>query len=286
MRVLIANDGSPGADAAADLARAVGWPPKSHLRLVAGLGSQVSGTAWTFREAQALAGSVARQLDAHLEELEQRLAREGLTVDRTLVPGRPASAIVEEARQFQADLVITGSRGHGLVQQLLLGSVAAEILDQAPCPVLVARSAEPNVVLFATDGSDASAPALDMLERWTIFERARIRVLSVANEIPQYTGLAEPNLMTEAAAFAEHQRAADAAAMRLIAAGRNAVPEVRAGDAAAGILAAAESPPAGLIVMGSRGNTGLKRLALGSVARNVVLAATTSVLVARVDAVP
>ena len=38
--------------------------------------------------------------------------------------------------------------------------------------------------------------------------------------------------------------------------------------------------------MGSRGNTGLKRLALGSVARNVVLAATTSVLVARVDGGP
>ena len=172
MRVLIANDGSPGADQATDLARAIGWPPETHLRLVAGLGSQVSGTAWTFREAQALADSVARQLDAHLEEVEQQLARESLTVERTLVSGRPASAIVEEALEFQADLVITGSRGHGLVKQLLLGSVAAVILDRAPCPVLVARSAEPNAVLFATDGSDASATALDVLERWPIFERA------------------------------------------------------------------------------------------------------------------
>jgi len=51
------------------------------------------------------------------------------------------------------------------------------------------------------------------------------------------------------------------------------------GDAAGEIIAVAEKRGADLIVLGSRGRTGLTRLLLGSVARNVLSGSTASVLV-------
>jgi hypothetical protein len=54
---------------------------------------------------------------------------------------------------------------------------------------------------------------------------------------------------------------------------------MRHGDAAGEIVAVAERRGADLIVLGSRGRTGLTRLLLGSVARNVLSGSTASVLI-------
>ncbi|WP_028266991.1 universal stress protein [Arthrobacter sp. MA-N2] len=48
-----------------------------------------------------------------------------------------ASAILDAAKD--ADLVIVGSRGHGGFPGLHLGSVSTQVIDHAPCPVLVVR---------------------------------------------------------------------------------------------------------------------------------------------------
>ncbi|MDP9270967.1 MAG: universal stress protein [Chloroflexota bacterium] len=53
------------------------------------------------------------------------------------------------------------------------------------------------------------------------------------------------------------------------------------GDAATEILAAAQAFKADLILLGTRGRTGVARLVLGSVARNVLHHASSSVLVVR-----
>ena len=67
----------------------------------------------------------------------------------------------------------------------------------------------------------------------------------------------------------------------LRAAGLNAVPTSREGDPAEVIVAFAAAHDADLIVLGTHGRTGLRRLLMGSVARNVVIHAPCSVLLAR-----
>lgn len=208
-------------------------------------------------------------------------------MDAVLLRDRPASGLVDQAREFAADLVIVGSRGHGPIASLLLGSVSAEVVDRAPCPVLVARRSTLKRVVFATDGS-AAAAAEDVLARWPIFASVPIRVVSVADVVrPWTTGIA-PTMYTQvlnayakdvAEAEAEHLGIATGSAKRLAEAGRSADAEMRKGDAAAEIIAVPQESGTNLVVVGSRGQTGLKRIVLGSVARNVLVASAASVLV-------
>jgi len=56
--------------------------------------------------------------------------------------GTPHAAIVEFATENGVDLIVIGTRGHGLLGHALLGSTAERVVHHAPCPVLVVRSGD------------------------------------------------------------------------------------------------------------------------------------------------
>jgi nucleotide-binding universal stress UspA family protein len=297
MRILLAHDGSSGATQAGDLVTAIAWPADSVVRVVSVIEpTMVALSAWAGGVADYSVDADRQITDYYTSELNdtvRRLTGPNRTVEGAVLRGRPATGIVDEARAFGADLVVVGSRGHGAIASLVLGSVSGEVVDQAPCPVLVARHSAMARVIFATDGSPSAESAQALLSDWPIFDGLPIRVVSVA-DVPQpwHTGIAPTMYAQVAEAFArdleeaqrEHRRIADESVERLRAGGRDAVADVRVGDAATEVIAAAVSFGADLTVLGSRGRTGLKRLLLGSVARNVVHGGSTSILVVR-DAV-
>jgi nucleotide-binding universal stress UspA family protein len=53
--------------------------------------------------------------------------------------GDPAQEIMTVAQDRQADLIVVGSRGHGRLAGLLLGSVTQKVVSLAHCPVVVVR---------------------------------------------------------------------------------------------------------------------------------------------------
>ena len=57
-----------------------------------------------------------------------------------------ALEIVEYAKSSDIDLVIMGTHGRGLLQHLLMGSVAERVVRWGPCPVLTVRSDERDFV--------------------------------------------------------------------------------------------------------------------------------------------
>jgi nucleotide-binding universal stress UspA family protein len=65
-----------------------------------------------------------------------------LHIEKT-IGEQPAYIIAALAEQSGADLIITGTRGHGPVAGLLLGSVTTRLLHVAPCPVVVVPSTVP-----------------------------------------------------------------------------------------------------------------------------------------------
>ena len=54
--------------------------------------------------------------------------------------GDPRIEIVQEALDWNADLIIMGSHGHTGLRKFLLGSVAQHVISHAPCSVEVARA--------------------------------------------------------------------------------------------------------------------------------------------------
>jgi nucleotide-binding universal stress UspA family protein len=71
-------------------------------------------------------------LDALYEEFSQQIP-----VETQLIEGPPAPAIIKVADTEHFDLIVLGSRGHGQVVNLLLGSVSSAVTQKAHCPVLV-----------------------------------------------------------------------------------------------------------------------------------------------------
>jgi len=54
--------------------------------------------------------------------------------------GRAADSIAEGARDYGADLIVTGGSRHGHLASALLGNVGQRMIRVAPCPVLVVPS--------------------------------------------------------------------------------------------------------------------------------------------------
>jgi len=302
MRILLATDGSRAADQARDLVAALPWREGGRVRIVTVAPSRTDllGVPWTVDVQPDTDRIEDDSLRVHVDALETaereiRSARSGLPIETILVRGRAASVIVDEARAMPADLVVVGHRGHGRWESMLLGSVSSEVVDHAPCPVLVARDERLGPVIFADDGSSSARLAETVLTRWPMFAGLPITVLTVAEDgFPYAAALAPmgyPGIMDEyAKSTEEHERLARvenvAAAGRLRAAGFEATDFLREGDPAHEIVSVARERGAGLIVVGSRGQTGLRRLILGSVARNVLLHASCSVLVVREPIAP
>jgi universal stress protein A len=77
-----------------------------------------------------------------LDDLVAEAAGMGIQADRAVEAGFPEEAIVQAARDFDADLIVMGTHGRRGVSRMFLGSVAARVVATAPCPVLTVRVPE------------------------------------------------------------------------------------------------------------------------------------------------
>jgi len=288
-RIVIATDGSPAAARAVALAASLRWPSGTSIHVIRADEPRAVDLELPPAAYDALQAEIRAETDKQLALVSQQLAAPDRQVETVAVSGRPAPAIVTLAEHAHADLVIVGSRGRGPIASMLLGSVAAEVDDHAPCPVLVARRERVDRLLVADDGSLDSSGAMRMVTTWPPFQGLNARVVSVvprpAGEAPagasRHVAASEAYAKSVDALRSTHQFVAHGTAVRLSEAGVPARSEVRLGDVAEQIITAALESEADLIVMGSHGRTGLERVFLGSVARNVLYHAPCSVLIVR-----
>jgi nucleotide-binding universal stress UspA family protein len=76
------------------------------------------------------------EIDSILGEARELIEAAGLTADYVWAAGEPAAAIVGEARERGADLVVVGSHHHSALGRLLGTDVAAEVKREAGCEVI------------------------------------------------------------------------------------------------------------------------------------------------------
>jgi nucleotide-binding universal stress UspA family protein len=296
VRVLVATDGSAHAERAVSLVAAQPWPEGSVFRVVVAddgplPSGEVAGGAPLVYDGYAGGAEDPGSVASRATEL---LTRPGWSVTSEVLRGRAATVVVEEGQRFDADLIVVGSRGRGPLGSLALGSVSAEVVDHAGRPVLVARSdgevGPIGRIVMGDDGSPAAVRALAVLAEWSVFAGSQITVACVAHVAAPLHSAVAPTMVR--AVLADYHRSLEearaardrvcASAMETLeTASRRATASPREGDPADEILAVAREHEADLIVVGSRGKTGLARLLLGSVARNVLYEARCSVLVVR-----
>jgi nucleotide-binding universal stress UspA family protein len=83
-----------------------------------------------------------QEVAAYFETLAERLRGRGLAAEWEQIEGHAGRVIVERAGDHRADLVVMTTHGRGGLRRLVFGSVAEEVVRDAPCPVLLVRVSE------------------------------------------------------------------------------------------------------------------------------------------------
>lgn len=143
-RILLATDGSEGADLAArkasDVAEATG--SELHLVYVEPLPEFMKNGAGAPAYDRRLYGMIEAQGKETLRRLVWQAKVGGATVDEAhLRMGAVADEIVGLADGLEAGLIVVGSRGLGRIRRALAGSVSEGVFRQAHRPVMVVREA-------------------------------------------------------------------------------------------------------------------------------------------------
>ena len=205
-----------------------------------------------------------------LEAWKTEAAREGVTLEPRIRTGSSAyEGILEETDETQPDLIIMGRHGYTGLTRLLMGSVTARVIGHSPINVLVVPREVPlsfKRLLIASDGSvfsEAAWTAALLLAKTMGSDLIGVTVATSDRDIPVATKVVRS---LEAAAATQ---------------GITLDTMVPMGRPEEGIVKAADFKGASLIIVGSHGRTGLKRLLMGSVAERVIGDAKCLVLVVK-----
>ena len=238
--------------------------------------------------------AAGRAAQGELEALASSPTAEGVRLVQVIRKDfSPAAGILEYAGAEGIDMIVLGTHGRRGPARLFLGSVAEEVMRAADCPVLAMRPPanggnRPVTVLrrivvpfdFTPAAREALSAAADVARRYD----ARLCLLHVIEERlwPEIYGV-------EAASevLAERELARERAELGLRDAVRE-IPrevrvdlEVRIGRPATEIVAFVTRPAMDLVVMGTRGQTGMRRLIMGSTAEEVMRLSTAPVMVVK-----
>ncbi|MET9022756.1 universal stress protein [Actinopolymorpha sp. NPDC004070] len=205
-------------------------------------------------------------------------------VSRAVVADRPAPAILGEAEDAGAELIVVGSRARSTVASVVLGSVGSAVAHHARCPVIVARASKEHSpagprVIVGVDGSECSERAVEFA-----FEEAAGRSLPLV--AIHCWRLEHPDeAQWDADAFSRRRDEHMVWLAESLAGFRSKYPDVAVTtsvlEGRAAVLLSESSRGAELVVVGSRGRGGLERMLLGSVAESLLHHAHCSVAVVR-----
>ncbi len=238
-----------------------------------------------------------RSEDDYLRALTEHLTTQlGRRVSSAALKGPAAAALIEYARDSDADLVVMTTHGRGGIQRAWLGSVADQMIRNLAIPVLALRASEPNLVesaasvseiLVPLDGSPLAEEVLQPAARLARVWSTRISLARVVQPVlvgtdPDFPLSATYDEQLTRLEIVAAQDYLDGVAKRL----RNEGLESRSkvilgGPTADTIIQLANCSPESLIALATHGRGGMSRLVLGSVADKLIRDANVPVLVLR-----
>jgi nucleotide-binding universal stress UspA family protein len=304
--IMVALDGSSFAEAALAAARELARRAAARLHLVSvrERGPGWASDLWPTPE-------MDRWREEYLAKVAEAMAAEGDVEVTTALPvgDQVPDALLAEAGDAGADLLVLSSHGRGRLSRSWLGNVAASVLHHAELPLLVVRPEEEagadeagaggegpgtapapwgpvDRVLVALDGTPASEAAVEPALGLARLLDARLHLVRVAPFPRAYTSPYIPHAVqiNQDVVNEEEEKARsylDEARTRLVPEGVEVDAEVVVtSQPARGILAEAAEAGAGLVALATH-HGALRRFALGSTADKVVRASDRPVLLVR-----
>ena len=287
--IVVPTDGSEHAVRAAEHALKIADAFDATVHLISVV--DVQGTAGLFDAGGVDETFVDRLEDAGWELIRETEERSGAPDDvRTaVVKNTPAGGILDYADEYDAELVVMGTRGRSGLHRFVSGSVTEKVLRLADVPVLTVRATEGSAlddgyerVLIPTDGSECAAAAIDHGVAIADAFDATVHSLNVVD----VGAIATASDIAPAAETLERleslgEDATDEVAERAREVGLDAVTAVREGFPAQTIVEYAEENDVDLVAMGTHGRGGFERFLLGSTTEKVVRRVETPVLSVR-----
>lgn len=293
-RIMIAVDDSKASTQALRFASRV-VPRDAQVRIVCAIeqprawnagGAYTAGDAWI---TDALSAAREEYLHAAERTLEQAMSAfngqaalvEGQVVGLSAEAGAVVPALADAARDWEADMLVVGTRHQGRMKRWVDGSVSGALAVCAPCPLLVvpveyeeANGYAPLArILLATDGSPASAQAIEAALRLAepqttlraiyVVDRSSVAGDPVPGSVLE-DALADLGRKALAGAHEQLDPSGRAYETALVATGR------MRDDIAHTVLRDAQDCQADLVVLGTQGRRGVARWLLGSVAQRAI----------------
>jgi len=214
--------------------------------------------------------AMRRPCEEALRKAQELAEKQRALIKTVCEEGEPHERIIDLAQAENCDLIVIGRRGLKRLERVLVGSVTARVIGYSPIDVLVVTR-DTNVgfkkVLIATDGSRyselAKKRAIDFAGSYG-GDLVAVSAVDVPSELYAESPKTVEELVKKARSYVEAIKNE---------AGQTGIKTeviVREGEAYRVITDTARETGANIIVMGSHGRTGLKRLLMGSVTEKVI----------------
>jgi nucleotide-binding universal stress UspA family protein len=277
-KILLATDGSDQATAAVGVTRCFAHASGAVVRVV---------HVWNL-EVHHRHGVWDVEMRSEAERLinltVKKLRAAGIDADGEIVradSGHVAAALTAEAKHFEADLVVVGSRGLSEWQAMIQHSTSHQLLSSVDCPLLVVRSTTPAAthdaqrVLLAVAGGDDVAPAVQAAVAAAAAPGSEVMVVHVKQSVVGFQGYAyvepEDQIRVTMKTAISLLKAAGISAQTMVA---------HAGPVAQTVSELAANWNADVIVLGSSRIGDLGSLVLGSVTHDLLRTTQRPVLIA------
>ena len=264
-KLLLCSDGSPYSQGAlkATLALARACGQKVYLVYVLRVRAEIEAVV---PDARAM---LAREVSSYLETIKAASSKAGVSIETRVRYGPwPHATILEEAEDIQPDLIVMGRYGQTGLSQLFMGSTTARVIGYSRFKVLVVPQKATmafRTLLVASDGSPCSDAAWVEALGLARETQAKLYAISVAREEGEIVQAEEII-----------HRLINAANEQGVALQGLVLHGLQPYDT---IVQEALRYKVDIIIMGSHGRTGVKRLLMGSVTERVIGQATCPVLV-------
>ncbi len=233
--------------------------------------------------------SIEKELGRELEGMVEGADANEVPFEWVFHRGINASeAILEEAEKWSADLVVMGTHGNAGLRHFFLGSVAEQVVRYSLCPVMVLGRKEDipgkfENILLPVDFSETSNAAADVALDVAQNHGATVHALHVFESpaLPPYSFTQEDIFAWDPQLRQRGEKALADFVKKRLKDGITTVTHVKEGRPSRQIVALSKQQPIDLIVMGTKGVSGIDHLLLGSVTEKVLRKAQVPVLTVR-----